>query len=60
LTENDEERRKKLLKFLQSKEPAWKDEYHPELTQGSAEWVQKIREESERASRTRLKGKGSA
>jgi len=61
LTEiKDEDCRKQLLEFLASKEPAWKDEDHPELAQGSADWVWKIREESQRASQTRLKGQGSA
>ena len=27
---------------------AWKDEDHPELKQGSAKWVRKMRQESER------------
>jgi hypothetical protein len=57
LIEDDEERRKKLLDFLRSTEPAWKDEDHPELAHGSVEWVRKIRAESERASQRRLKGR---
>ena len=35
-------RREKLLEFLSSKEPAWKDEDHPEM-KDSVEWVQKLR-----------------
>ena len=27
---------------------AWKDKDHPELSQGSAQWVRKLRQESER------------
>ena len=54
----DKVRQRRLLEFLVSKEPAWKDVDHPELAHGSAEWVRKIREESERASQKRCKGKG--
>ena len=39
----NEIRRQKLLRFLNSKEPVWKDENHPELKQGSASWVRKLR-----------------
>jgi hypothetical protein len=46
------------LNFLNGKEPAWKDENHPELAEGAANWVRKLRAESERATRRRLKGKG--
>jgi hypothetical protein len=47
-TARNELRRQKLLRFLTSKEPVWKDENHPELKQGSASWVRKLRSESER------------
>jgi len=57
-TARNEVRRKKLLNFLNGKEPAWKDENHPELAEGAAKWVRKLRAESERATRRRLKGKG--
>ena len=40
-------RRRKLLRFLESDTPAWKDEAHPELTAGSATWVHELRQESE-------------
>jgi len=61
LTEiKDEDCRKQLLEFLASKEPAWKDEDHPELTGGSAEWVRKIRAEGERASQRRSNGKADS
>jgi Arc/MetJ-type ribon-helix-helix transcriptional regulator len=54
-------RRRKLVDFLSSDEPTWKDENHPELAEGAAQWVRKLRAESERATRRRLKGKtGSA
>ena len=36
-------RRIELLKFLNSEEPAWKDEDHAELKDGAAEWVRKLR-----------------
>jgi hypothetical protein len=58
-TARDAVRRKKLLEFLNSDEPAWKDEDHPELAEGAAEWVRKLRAESDRATRRRLEGKGS-
>lgn len=55
-TARDAVRRKRLLEFLEAKEPAWKDEDHPELAQGAAKWVRKLRQETERASRRRRKG----
>jgi len=48
-------RRAKLLQILESGEPIWKDEDHPELAKGSAAWVRKLRRESERSSRRRGK-----
>lgn len=39
-------RRRKLLAFLRSDEPAWKDEDHPELANGSAAWVHDMRQAS--------------
>jgi hypothetical protein len=56
-TARDAVRRKRLLRFLRSGEPAWKEENHPELAKGAAEWVRKLRAESERATRTRLRGR---
>lgn len=56
-TARDAVRRKRLLQFLKSDEPAWKEENHPELAKGAAAWVRKLRAESERATRRRLKGK---
>ena len=47
----NEVRRLKLLQFLESKDAAWKDEDHPELREGSADWVRKTRAESERRPR---------
>ncbi len=40
-------RRRKLLRFLESDEPVWKEADHPELEQGSAAWVRKLRQENE-------------
>lgn len=56
-TARNEVRRKKQLDFLNSDQPAWKDENHPELAEGAAAWVRKLRAESERATKRRLKGK---
>jgi hypothetical protein len=47
-TAREEVRRRKLLRFLESDEPAWRDEDHPELKNGSSAWVRKLRSESER------------
>ena len=52
-TARTEVRRLKLLQFLESPEPAWKDEDHPELRGGAADWVRKTRAESERKTRAR-------
>jgi len=39
-------KRRKLLAFLNSDEPAWRDENHPELVEmGTAEWVRSLRNE---------------
>jgi hypothetical protein len=41
-----EVRRRKLLAFLQSDEPVWSDENHPDLAEmGTAEWVRSLRNE---------------
>jgi hypothetical protein len=40
-------RQKKLLRFLESDIPAWKDANHPELAHGAAAWVRELRQESE-------------
>ena len=44
-------RRRKLLHFLGSDEPAWNDRDHPELARGSVAWVRKLRQENEKRSR---------
>lgn len=41
-------RRRKLLHFLESDTPAWKDADHPELRHGAGEFVREFRRESER------------
>lgn len=56
-TTRDAVRRKRLLEFLNSKEPAWKDEDHREFAQGTAKWVRNLRTQTERASRRRRKGR---
>jgi len=52
-TARQEVRRRKLLSFLESEEPAWKDKDHPELAAGTDTWVGQLRRESE----SRLKPK---
>jgi hypothetical protein len=47
-TARNEVRRQKLLRFLDSKDPAWKDENHPELKKGTESWVSNLRKESDR------------
>lgn len=46
-TAREEVRRRKLLRFFENAEPAWRDMDHPELKQGSAAWVRKLRSENE-------------
>jgi hypothetical protein len=46
-TNRVELRRRKLLTFLRSNQPAWRDEDHPELSNGTRTWVRQIREESD-------------
>lgn len=41
-------RRQQLLRFLESDEPAWEKSQHPELANGPAAWVRKMRRENER------------
>jgi len=41
-------RQRKLLRFLESDIPAWKDADHPELAVGAAAWVRDLRQESEK------------
>jgi hypothetical protein len=46
-TARNEVRRHRLLQFLQSTDPAWKDQDHPELADGADHWVRKLRAENE-------------
>jgi Arc/MetJ-type ribon-helix-helix transcriptional regulator len=50
LTQAAEEKLMRLrqLKALEAAAGSWKDKDHPELKQGSAKWVRKLRQESER------------
>ena len=49
-----EVKRRKLLAFLKSDEPVWRDEDHPELAEmGTIEWVRALRNEPS----TRLTGR---
>jgi hypothetical protein len=47
-TARQEVQRRKLLRFLESEQPAWKTEDHPELKGGTAVYVQQLRRQSER------------
>ena len=40
--------RRRQIEALKAAQGAWKDADHPELKQGSARWVRKLRQESER------------
>jgi hypothetical protein len=40
-------RRRKLLRFLESDTPAWKDADHADLSGGSVTWVRELRQDSE-------------
>jgi hypothetical protein len=46
-TERDLMRRRQIA-ALKAAAGAWKDKDHPELKQGSAQWVRKLRHESEK------------
>jgi hypothetical protein len=40
-------RRRRLLQFLESGQPAWRDEGHPEMSGDAPEWVRQLRRQSE-------------
>ena len=40
-------KRRKLLNFLRNDDATWRDADHPELAQGAANWVRKLRRESD-------------
>jgi hypothetical protein len=44
---NTEIKRRRLLEVFKSEQPISKDEDHPELKDGAAEWVRAVRSESE-------------
>ena len=44
-TARAELQRRRLLAFLSSDEPAWRDEDHPELAAGTERWVRALRSE---------------
>lgn len=52
-TARNEVRRQKLLQFLESKAPAWKDKDHPELAGGAGAWMRRLRSESEARGRSK-------
>jgi hypothetical protein len=59
-TARQEVQRRKLLQFLESEQPAWRAEDHPELNGGAAAWVRLIRKQSDgrEASDGRDRGRG--
>ena len=56
-TARNEVRRQKLLQFLESKQPAWKDKDHPELADGASAWVRKLRKENETSRGRKRRGR---
>lgn len=50
-------RKRKLLAFLNDTSIAWKNKDHPELKDGSAAWVKRLRRENERRSKAKLRKK---
>jgi hypothetical protein len=51
--------RRRLLDALGNPEPAWRDEDHPELAQGSSAWVRRMRDEDNRIEQEKLVGNRS-
>jgi len=49
----EEVKRQRLLRLLESPEPIWKVEDHPELKEGAGAWVEKMRAEDQRLDRRR-------
>jgi hypothetical protein len=47
-TARQEVQRRKLLRFLESEQPAWKAQDHPELAGGAAMYVRQLRRQSEK------------
>jgi Arc/MetJ-type ribon-helix-helix transcriptional regulator len=50
----EEVRRRRLLQILSSPEPFWKDEDHPELSEGAEQWVRKMRDQDLRLEQEKL------
>jgi hypothetical protein len=50
--------RRRLLAVLGNPEPAWKDEDHPELAEGAAAWVRRMRDEDNRIEQEKIGGAG--
>ena len=46
--------RRRLLAFLSSDKPIWKDEDHPELANGAEAWVRNMRDEDLRIEREQI------
>ena len=40
--------RRQLLQLLHNKQPVWKDENHPELSEGTSSWIRSLRQEGRR------------
>lgn len=51
----EEVKRQSLLRLLENAEPIWKTEDHPELEDGAAAWVERMRTEDEWLDRQRNK-----
>jgi hypothetical protein len=45
-TARNEVRRRRLLQFLESDEPAWNEGDHPELVSEAGKWLRKLRAEN--------------
>jgi hypothetical protein len=54
-TARAELQRRRLLEFLRSDEPIWRDENHPELANGSEAWVRSLRSEGRGTKAARVK-----
>lgn len=50
----EEVRRRRLLQILSSPEPFWKDEDHPELSDGAEKWVRNLRDQDLRCEQEKL------
>jgi hypothetical protein len=48
-------RRRKLLDFLEQKQPAWKQSDHPDMPGDSADWVRELRQANNTRSQARTR-----